>query len=226
MPIPAAKAGSRWTAAPSGAASPGLLAAACLWVALLGIAPLDRGDWLLENLLVAFGLGLALWRPAWLRLSRGNWWLLLGFLALHEVGAHYTYSRVPYDALWRHWTSTGLDAALGWRRNQFDRFVHLSYGLLVLPADEWLRRQLRLGRWTAMAFALSLVMATSALYELAEWVGGEYLGGDQSAAFLGTQDDAWDAQKDMALAGLGALLALGARGLAKRRPRGGGRQAV
>jgi putative membrane protein len=49
---------------------------------------------------------------------------------LHEVGAHYTYARVPYD----EWTiglfGFSLDQALGFERNHFDRFVHFCYGLL------------------------------------------------------------------------------------------------
>lgn len=208
--LPAAVAGAGLAIAPPAArqgetAPAALLALAWLWTLALGMGPVNRGDWLLENLLAAVALAVLSWRPAWLRLSRGNWWLLLAFLALHEVGAHITYSRVPYDSLWRNLAGEGLNAALGLRRNHFDRAVHLAYGLLVLPLEQGLRFNLRLPRRFAMAFALSLIMATSALYELIEWVGGEFLGGDQSAAFLGMQDDPWDAQKDMALAGLGLV---------------------
>ncbi|WP_322265642.1 DUF2238 domain-containing protein [Pseudomonas asiatica] len=55
---------------------------------------------------------------------------------------------------------------------------------------------------------VSFVLATSALYELLEWIGGQYLGDDQAQAFVATQQDPWDAQKDMALALLGALVTL------------------
>jgi len=51
-------------------------------------------------------------------------------------------------------------------------------------------------------------MSSSALYELIEWGAAEVLGGDLGAAYLGTQGDPWDAHKDMALASLGALLAM------------------
>ncbi len=41
-----------------------------------------------------------------------------------------------------------------------------------------------------------------------EWAAAEVFGGDLGAAYLGTQGDPWDAQKDMALAAIGALIAL------------------
>jgi putative membrane protein len=46
------------------------------------------------------------------------------------------------------------------------------------------------------------------LYELIEWLSAVMFGGDLGAAFLGSQGDEWDAQKDMALASLGALIAM------------------
>ncbi|WP_274382412.1 DUF2238 domain-containing protein [Pseudomonas chlororaphis] len=55
---------------------------------------------------------------------------------------------------------------------------------------------------------VSLILATSTLYELIEWIGGQYLGKDQAKAFLTTQRAPWDAQKDMALALAGACASL------------------
>ena len=51
-------------------------------------------------------------------------------------------------------------------------------------------------------------MSTSMIYELIEWAAAEIFGGDLGVAYLGTQGDVWDAQKDMALASLGALIAM------------------
>lgn len=184
-----------------------LLAGFLLVFALLGLAPHERGDWLLENLLVAaLGLGLYCVR-GWFRPSLAACRRLFLFLLVHEIGAHYTYSRVPYDQAWEWLTGASLDAALGWRRNQFDRLAHALYGLLlVLPFRELIER-LGVRRPLAGALAVDLVLSTSAPYELIEWLGGEYLGGARSAAFVGAQEDPWDAQKDMALAFAGALLA-------------------
>jgi putative membrane protein len=96
-----------------------------LWLAL-AIEPLYRSDWLLENALVgAFILALALsWR--WFTFSRISATLIFLFLCLHEVGAHYTYSEVPYDDWFRSLYGTSLNEAMGWERNHFDRAIHFS----------------------------------------------------------------------------------------------------
>jgi putative membrane protein len=44
------------------------------------------------------------------------------------------------------------------------------------------------------------------LYECIEWVAAEIFGGELGMAYLGTQGDVWDAQKDTALAAAGAAL--------------------
>lgn len=46
------------------------------------------------------------------------------------------------------------------------------------------------------------------LFELLEWATSRVFGGDLGQAYLGTQGDEWDAHQDMALASLGALLAM------------------
>jgi putative membrane protein len=63
------------------------------WIAL-AIHPLDRGDWLLENLLVfvtAAVLGSTCRR---FQFSNASYALILIFLAVHTIGAHYTYAKV------------------------------------------------------------------------------------------------------------------------------------
>lgn len=204
---PALQASFAPSATPRQAA--GLLASASLIVLASGVAPLDRADWWLENVLpLALLLTLAATSRYW-RFSWHAYLAIVMMLAIHELGAHFTYAKVPYDAWLRALTDHSLNAWMGWHRNQFDRLVHLSYGLLfVLPIRELLQRQALLrGVWLALC-TVSLVLATSALYELLEWIGGQYLGDDQAQAFLATQQDPWDAQKDMALALLGALFTL------------------
>ena len=63
------------------------------------------------------------------------------------------------------------------------------------------------GRLT-FTFPVAITLAISAMYEIFEWWAAELAGGDLGAAYLGTQGDEWDAQKDMVLAGLGSLLAM------------------
>jgi putative membrane protein len=45
------------------------------------------------------------------------------------------------------------------------------------------------------------------MYELVEWAVADVFFPEQGMAYLGTQGDVWDAQKDMFLATLGAVLA-------------------
>ena len=54
---------------------------------------------------------------------------------------------------------------------------------------------------------MSVCLAFSALYELIEWVTAVSQG-EAAEAFLGTQGDVWDTQKDMATALVGAVVAL------------------
>uniref|UniRef100_UPI00333FC889 DUF2238 domain-containing protein n=1 Tax=Castellaniella defragrans TaxID=75697 RepID=UPI00333FC889 len=181
---------------------------ALLWV-VLAIGPADRPTWILENVLVA-----ALWLALaalyrWFRLSDGSLAMILAFLALHALGSHYTYSEVPYDAWIQTLTGRGLDARMGWDRNQFDRLVHFAYGLLfVVPVREFLLRVIRAPGFWSYFLPLNIILGTSALYELIEWGAAIWFGGDLGMHYLGTQGDVWDAHKDMALAGAGGLLAM------------------
>lgn len=194
--------------------------------AVLAVAPADRTTWLLENLLVFALVGaLAASWPVF-RFSRLAYALMFVFLALHEVGSHYTYSEVPYDAAWRALFGFSLDAALGFERNHFDRFMHFAYGLLfATPIRELFLRVVAVRGFWGYFLPLDLTMSTSMLYELVEWGAAMVFGGDVGQAYLGTQGDVWDAHKDMALASLGALLALLATG-ALNRAAGGARDHV
>jgi len=181
---------------------------AVLWV-WLGIAPSDRSAWVLENALVA-GLVLLLWlvRNSF-RFSDVSLYLILAFLALHAVGSHYTYSEVPYDAWFQSLTCHSLNEMLGWQRNHFDRLVHFCYGLLlVYPIREFFLRVVEVRGFWGYFLPLDVTLSTSALYELIEWGAAELFGGDLGMHYLGTQGDVWDAHKDMALAALGALIAV------------------
>ncbi|MBA1273198.1 DUF2238 domain-containing protein [Stutzerimonas azotifigens] len=177
--------------------------------AVLAIEPSNRHDWLLENLLVV-GLAAALLSGHKYYLpSRSAATLIFLYLCIHQLGAHYTYAKVPYDDWWRALTGNSLDQQMGWERNQFDRLAHFSYGLLLAyPIREVLiRLGLRPGLWS-LILPVDIVLSTSAIYELVEWAGAEMLGGGLGRTFLATQDDRWDPQKDMALAAGGAVIAM------------------
>jgi putative membrane protein len=181
---------------------------AVLWAAL-AIAPLHRADWLLENgLLLAAIVALVATRNI-LPLSLVSYTTIFVFMVLHTIGAHYTYAEVPYDALFGSLTGRSLNEVMGWERNHFDRLVHFSYGLLLAyPVREFFLRVANVRGFWGYFLPLDLTMSTSMLYELIEWAAAVAFGGDLGAAFLGSQGDVWDAQKDMALASLGALIAM------------------
>jgi putative membrane protein len=173
----------------------------------LGIAPWYRQDWLLENLLVFVAVPMLVVNYRRLRFSDFAYTGLFVFFVLHEIGAHYTYSEVP----WRD----GLAALTGGEsnppagRNHYDRFVHFAYGLLLMPAAcELIDARMPprgLWRWLIPVF---FIMSHSVIYEMIEWIAAVIFGGELGVAYLGTQGDEWDAQKDMALATLGAVLGL------------------
>jgi putative membrane protein len=175
----------------------------------LGIAPHDRADWLLENALLFGGVAVLAATHKALPLSRVSYTLIFVFLCLHTVGAHYTYSLVPYDGWVEALSGRTLSSLTGWKRNHYDRLVHFSYGLLLAyPAREVFLRVADVHGFWGYFLPLDVVMATSMLYELIEWGAASAFGGDLGTAYLGTQGDPWDAQKDMALATLGAVIAM------------------
>ena len=188
----------------------GLLSYFLLITLIAGIAPNDRHDWLLENALTLVTL-LGLWLTRYsFPLSRISYSLIFIFLTLHEIGSHYTYAQVPYDQWWQSVTGHSINQQLGFERNHYDRLVHFSYGLLLAyPIREMLIRVADVKGFWSYFLPLDLTMSTSMIYELIEWAAASYFGGDLGVAYLGTQGDVWDAQKDMALASLGALIAMG-----------------
>jgi putative membrane protein len=177
--------------------------------ALLAIAPHDRADWALENALLVVGVAVLVATHERLPLSRVSYTLIFLFLCLHTVGAHYTYSLVPYDAWFQALTGHTLSSLTGWDRNHYDRLVHLAYGLLLAyPAREVFLRVADVRGFWGYLLPLDMTMATSVIYELIEWGAASLFGGDLGVAYLGTQGDQWDAQKDMALATVGAIIAM------------------
>lgn len=136
--------------------------------------------------------------------------LIIAFLLLHLVGARYLYSYVPYDDWCYRWLNVRITDLFEFRRNHFDRLVHFCFGLLMLyPADQLVVRHMQIGRWWAVGMAVGAILAASAVYEIAEWLVAITFASDWADAYNGQQGDSWDAQWDMALAGLGAAVAAG-----------------
>jgi putative membrane protein len=179
-----------------------LLQALAAWYALVwvvtAIAPLDRHDWFLENLLVFAVVITLVVTYRFFPLSDLSYLLITAFMTLHAVGAHYTYSEVPFG-FW-------LRDTFGFARNPFDRVVHGSFGLLMAyPIREVFLRVANARGFWAYYLPLDVTLAFSALYEIMEMVVATMVAPGTGDAWLGTQGDVWDAQKDMGLAALGAL---------------------
>lgn len=185
----------------------GLIFAA--WWLLLAIRPWHRDVWLMENVLVFAAVAILASYHRQLLLSRVSYTLIFIFMCLHQVGAHYSYAEVPYDAWFQGLTGRTFNSLVGWERNHFDRVIHFCYGLLLAyPVREVFLRVADVRGFWGYFLPLDLTMSTSMLFEQAEWVVAEAFGGGLGQAYLGTQGDVWDAHKDMALASLGALAAM------------------
>ncbi len=176
------------------------------WSAL---APKYPRDWWLEMSLALVFLGVLAATHRRFQFSPFSSLLIALFLALHAYGAHYTYSETPLG----DW----LRGALGLSRNHYDRVVHFCFGaLLTYPLHELARRVLHLRGGWAWSVPWLAVLAMSSGYEILESYAARIVSPELGTAFLGTQGDEWDAQKDMSLANGGALLSLTLTALYRR----------
>lgn len=140
-------------------------------------------------------------------LSDGSVGCILAFFLLHTLAGRYTYSNVPYDAWGRALLGISIDRMFGFVRNDFDRLVHLSFGLLAIrPFAEVARRHGGMAPKAAIVSAFLFVGAVSALYEIFEWLITIVLAPGMADEYNGQQGDAWDSQKDMAIALVGASI--------------------
>lgn len=178
-----------------------------LWYAAVwswgAINPVDRKDWLLENILAIAAVAVLVLTYRRFRFSILSYWLITLFLTLHTIGAHYTYAEVPFG-FW-------LKDSLGLSRNPFDRIVHFAFGaLLAHPLREIHMRLAGVRGFWSYYLPASGILALSGLFEVIEAVVAILVSPELGTLYLGTQGDEWDAQKDMTAAFTGALLALGA----------------
>ncbi len=150
-------------------------------------------------------------------ISRSSYSSIVVFLCLHTLGARYLYSYTPYDVWSESILGININEIFGFQRNHYDRLVHFSYGLLlVVPVQEFERRYLRLSMVISAVLAIEFIIATSACYELLEWLVAVIFTPAWAEQFLGQQGDIFDAQKDTALATLGAIVSIGVKVLTAR----------
>lgn len=84
-----------------------------------------------------------------------------------------------------------------------------TFGLLIVyPVRELLQLSPSLGRKWLSAVAFMVIATFSGFYELIEWAAAAIVDPKSGTAFLGTQGDEFDSQKDHALACAGAAITL------------------
>ncbi len=170
-----------------------------LFVAL-GIAPYDRQTWWAENLPIVAVVGVSVWLYTRGRLSNTAYLMMSVLVFMHTIGGHFTFERVPFD-----WVTE----LFGFERNHYDRIAHFSVGFWAYPIAEVLLRRGIVRSWSVLLlFPVFAIFTVAAGYEIIEWLYADIAGGESGAAFLGSQGDIWDAQKDMLADGLGSIVAV------------------
>jgi putative membrane protein len=166
------------------------------------IDPYDRATWWAENIpifLIAATLVVLYLRG--IVFSATAYLLMAVLLYLHTIGGHYTFERVPFGFV------TDL---FGFQRNHYDRVAHFSVGFYAYAIAEVLVRAKAVNsRLVLFLFPIFTIAFVAMGYELIEWWYAAAEGGASGAAFLGSQGDIWDAQKDMLADTLGAIVATG-----------------
>lgn len=185
-----------------------LLGFSIFWLAL-AIRPHDRTVWMTENAFTVVTLITLIATYSNWPLSNLSYSLVAALLVMHSVGGYFTYVRVPYDAVSQALLGFKLSERFGWKRNHYDRLVHFSYGLLVAyPAFDLLERYATpAGSWSYF-LSPALIMASSMIFEVVEWLAAQLLSEGAGSDYVGEQGDKWDAQKDMALATAGSVITM------------------
>ena len=127
------------------------------------------------------------------------------FILLHILGARYIYSYVPYESCMKSWFHIDVNGILHTTRNDYDRFVHLGFGILFFPFFYVMSlRYVTQKRLAALFSAWMMVQTGSMLYELFEGLITWVMSPQAAADYNGQQGDMWDSQKDMAMALVGS----------------------
>jgi putative membrane protein len=168
---------------------------------LLSFHPYERNIWFAENLTVLLIVGtlVALYARG-IRFSDTAYILMSILIFLHTIGGHFTFERVPFD-VFTDW--------FGFERNMYDRVAHFSVGFYAFAIAELLvmKRAVR-SRVVLYLFPLLAIGSVAMAYEVIEWIFAITNNPEAGAAYLGSQGDVWDAQKDMLADTLGAVAAL------------------
>lgn len=175
---------------------------------MMNISPYNYPELHLNNIGTLFLLILMIIDALKNVLSKAGFWGLFIFSVLHSIGSTWLYSFVPYNDLFIQVFSFDLDAYFEFTRNHYDRFVHFSFGILLLASTKdlimhWYKFNLK----QALLVAFLSIQAFSMIYELFEWGIAVSLSEGMAESYNGQQGDMWDAHKDMGLAMIGSTIA-------------------
>lgn len=179
----------------------GLLILYLLLFIVLAFNPIDRMTWFVENLTVwlilAVILGLYMIK---IRFSKTAYAFMFVLIYLHTIGGHWTFAQVPFD-----WVTSFF----GFERNNFDRLAHFSVGFYAFAVAEWLwSKKMVTNKFLLFTYPVFVIASIAMSYELIEWAYAASANPEAGIAYLGSQGDIWDAQKDMLADTLGALFAV------------------
>lgn len=177
-----------------------LLGAYLLLFVVLAFNPVDRPTWFVENLTVWIIIGVLVgFYFKGIRFSNTAYSLASVLIFLHTIGGHFTFALVPFD-----WVTD----LFGFQRNHFDRIAHFSVGFYAFLVIEWLwQKRLVKNRFLLFTYPVFVIATVAMSYELIEWIFAATSSPEAGIAYLGSQGDIWDAQKDMLADTLGAIFA-------------------
>ena len=171
------------------------------WIAL-AINPVSFGIWALENILVVAVFPVVLWLDKKYNFNNLTYLSLTAFVILHLFGAHMTYNGMSYFLWYSEW--------FGWSRNYYDQFVHFLFGLMIfVPFFEVFYHQ-GISKRLSYLIAFLFITGVGAWYEILEWLTMVVFCQETAEVCSEaiTQGDVWDAQKDVAYAVIGSVIAM------------------
>lgn len=164
------------------------------------IGTTDLNNWLIENTLTVIALLFLILTFKKYKFSNFSYLLICIFLCLHVYGSKYTYAYNNFG----YWLQDIMHSS----RNQYDRLVHFSFGLLLYyPLQEFLFKGFKITKQIALKIPVLIILSASGLYEIIEWLVADIFFVEEGVSYLGTQGDVWDSQKDMAIAFFGVVIA-------------------
>jgi len=178
-----------------------LLIAYIIYFIVLAINPVSREVWFAENLPIVL---IVLW-ILWIHIKKHKFsnlsLILMAVLVfMHTLWGHYTFSNVPFDFI------TNL---FDFERNHFDRIAHFSVWFYAFAmAEVMLAKKSVNSKAILFLFPIFAIFTVASVYEIIEWWYAATAGWEEWIAFLGSQWDMWDAQKDMLADGLWAIFVM------------------